>query len=80
VLAILLERKPRETLLKTAFPRDLLTNLAVSSGCEDIAVATDAHSGSLVPRVISLKLPFRFRPSPLVSSMMAPVFLLAKDG
>jgi len=35
VLAILLERKPRETLVKTAFPRDLLTNLAISSGCED---------------------------------------------
>jgi hypothetical protein len=35
VPAILLERKPRETLVKTAFPRDLLTNLAISSGCED---------------------------------------------
>ena len=54
--AILRERKPRETLVKTAFPRDLLTNLAISSGCEDTPVATDAQSGSLVPRVISLKL------------------------
>ena len=61
--AILLERKPRETLVKTAFPRDLLTNLAISSGCEGILVATFAHSGSLVPRVIGLKLPFRFRPN-----------------
>jgi hypothetical protein len=33
VLAIQLERKPRETLVKTAFPRYLLTNLAMSSGC-----------------------------------------------
>ncbi|MGO8845273.1 MAG: hypothetical protein ACLQFI_08090 [Methylocella sp.] len=35
VPAVLLERKLREALVKTAFLGDLLTNLAMSSGCED---------------------------------------------